>query len=139
MKYENYIIKTSNSLVFYAYYAELCKHFDFLEKDRFGTGLNASEISIDVSLFTQKEGTAAFWGFEDDFNDDRNRYYEINEIDLFIKDLKALLENQQTIKLNNEYEAIVSKSGIQVGCQNFDLDVIPKLYAAYQKLTNSGK
>ena len=40
------------------------------------------------------------------------------------------------VKLNSEYEATISKAGIVVGCQTFPLDIVEKLMAAKNKLTD---
>ena len=40
----------------------------------------------------------------------------------------------QHIKLNNEYEAICNTSGIKVGCQKFDWDIVDKLVKAKKEI-----
>jgi len=41
-----------------------------------------------------------------------------------------------TVKLNDEYSAIVSPDGIKVGCQKFSIDTLKELYQAYEQVLN---
>ncbi len=41
------------------------------------------------------------------------------------------------VKLNSDYEAIVSKAGIVVGCQTFPLEIVEKLVAAKKSVLKS--
>ena len=53
----------------------------------------------------------------------------------FVLELVRKGDKEITIKLNSEYSAIVSKGGIEVGCQKFPLTVIDELVKAKAELT----
>lgn len=51
-------------------------------------------------------------------------------LDTAILRLKAAKNERITVVLNSEHTAVVSKSGIKVGCQTFPLDIVEKLAKA---------
>lgn len=56
--------------------------------------------------------------------------YPFFVLELVIKGIKKI-----TVKLNSEYSAIVTKDGIEVGCQKFPLTVIDDLVKAKAEIT----
>jgi hypothetical protein len=50
------------------------------------------------------------------------------------KAIEAIKDTPIIVKLNDEYDAEVSKAGIKVGCQNFPLEVARKLNEAALKV-----
>jgi hypothetical protein len=60
--------------------------------------------------------------------------YTVQEIDAFLAEAKRLKRVNKQVKLNNEYTAIVTKNGIDVGCINLPLSIIDDLIKARKEV-----
>lgn len=110
------------------------------------------KMCIDVDILIYKETlekpvdeSYPYLVFEDDIltqliNKDRNSNRDLivsfEEFKAFLRGKGKYKEPPKpiTLKLNDEYNAEISKSGIKVGCQIFTHESIDKLYALSKKM-----
>jgi len=62
------------------------------------------------------EGKPAFWR-----EGGKSNVYDFSNIHIFLTDIQ---EAEIIVRLNDKHTAVVSKNGIQVGCQTFPLEVV---------------
>ena len=63
----------------------------------------------------------------------RHQVYEYEDVDKMVRDL-FVTKKSVTVKLNDEYNAVVSNETVIVGCQTFPISKLLELVEVYKKL-----
>ena len=63
--------------------------------------------------------------------------FAVDQIDKFFEALAAILPVEETLILNSEHEAIITKDGVKVGCQTFALETVLKLAEIVKRVQKS--
>ncbi len=114
--------------------------FKYLDKPTVEDGIESSGLTQrDVDAYPY---VCAIIGKKEisGYRNEQSQYKSLDSIGDFIQ---YILDNSSPpieVLLNADYKAIVSRDGVKVGCQTFELDVIQKLYDAMLQIKKeSGK
>jgi hypothetical protein len=61
------------------------------------------------------------------------KVFSCTELNLFLEWF-AQEENTETVKISNQYDAVISGDGIVVGCQNISWDIFDKIVGAVKRV-----
>jgi hypothetical protein len=107
------------------------------------------DINIASGIFKdlKKDNTTIFWDGYNEICVCQNDPIDACNTDLFVslKEFKAFFEGKgkytlpfnETLELNSEYKAEVTKENIKVGCQTFSHNKVAELYKLSQKALKS--